>query len=162
MLSCAIWLLCLVWGFLCRVFIFLVNWLEQWKHYGVLFIARYFGPGWRLREFHPWWFLIQESFRSSQRFSLPEILWRALTKLWTALRTNFFRAMNQCRTVLLQRWFFWNSSDSELNSTDFWRIQNDAFWLLFQFFQIFSSTSFLRHIIQIISPICEKKWTKNI
>ena len=51
-----------------------------------------------------------------QRCSLPENLWTALIQLWTAMKTEIFRAKNQ-------RWnsadFLWNRADSELNSADF-------------------------------------------
>ena len=51
-----------------------------------------------------------------QRCSLPQNRWRALIQLWTALKTETFRAKNQ-------RWnsadFLWNRLDSELNSADF-------------------------------------------
>ena len=63
----------------------------------------------------------------------------------------------------------WNSADSELNSTDllcnisaFWRLKNDNFWLLVNFFEIFKSTSMSRHIFKIFKPICAKTLTTKI
>ena len=51
------------------------------------------------------------------------------------------------------------SSETTLNSADFWWTQKDNFWFSFQFFfVIFRSTSILRHIIQIFSPTWRKQF----
>ena len=53
-----------------------------------------------------------------QRCSLPENLWTALIQLWTALKTEFFRAENQCWNGAVQLWhradsdFLWDSSET--------------------------------------------------
>ena len=84
-----------------------------------------------------------------QRCSLPENLWTALIQLWTALKTEIFKAENQCwnsavsalifsATALIQSWTALISSETALNSADFWIIQNDNLWLLFHFLQNFS------------------------
>ena len=51
-----------------------------------------------------------------QRCSLPENLWTTLIQLWTALKTEIFRAKNQRWNSAVQ---LWNRADSELNSVDF-------------------------------------------
>ena len=103
-----------------------------------------------------------------QRCSLPENLWTALIQLWTALKTEIFRAKNQrwnsavsalffSETALIQSWTALTSSETALNSADFWIIQNVNFWLIFLFFKIFQSTSISRHKILVFSPDYEKK-----
>ena len=94
-----------------------------------------------------------------QRCSLPENLWTALIQLWTALKTEIFGDKNQR----------WNTADlalifseTAMKSSDFWRIQNDNCGSFFNFWRDFGSTSVLRHIMQICSPICEKKLTTEI
>ena len=77
-----------------------------------------------------------------QRCSLPENLWTALIQLWTALKTEIFRAKNQrCFSAD----FLWNTADSELNSADFlwnsadfWIFQNDNCRFIFHYVQNFS------------------------
>ena len=84
-----------------------------------------------------------------QRCSLPENLWTALIQLWTALKTEIFRAKNQrwnsavsalifSETALIQSWIALISSVTALNSVDFWIIQKDHYWLIFHCFQNFS------------------------
>ena len=84
-----------------------------------------------------------------QHCSLPENLWTALIQLWTALKTDIFRAKNQCwnsavsalifsETALIQSWTALISSEKALNSSDFWIIKNDNFWSIFHSFQTFS------------------------
>ena len=84
-----------------------------------------------------------------QRCSLPENLWTALIQLWTALKTEIFRAENQrwnsavsplifSETALIQSWTALISSETGLNSAYFWITQNDKYWLIFHFFQNFS------------------------
>ena len=77
--------------------------------------------------------------RLFQLCSLPENLITAIYQLWTALKTKVFSAENQrWRSLLFQCWFFWSSSDSELNSAHFWRFQNENCLLNFQVFWNFS------------------------
>ena len=77
-----------------------------------------------------------------QRCSLPE-------NLWTALKTEIFRAKNQrwnsavsalifSETALIQSWIALISSVTALNSADFWIIQKDHYWFIFHCFQNFS------------------------
>ena len=70
-----------------------------------------------------------------QRCSLPENLWTALIQLWTALKTEIFRAQNQRWNSAVPALIF---SETALNSADFWIIQNDKNCLIFHFFQNFS------------------------
>ena len=81
-----------------------------------------------------------------QRCSLPENLWTALIQLWTALKTEIFRAKYQrwnsavsalifSETALIQSWTALISSERALNSADFWIIQNENFLLILHFFQ---------------------------
>ena len=96
------------------------------------------------------WFRIIS--RLFQRCSIPENLWTALIQLWRALKTKIFRAKNQR----------WNSADFLWNRDErrwFLRDSIDNFWFTFHIFEIFGSTSVLRHIIQIFRPICEMKLT---
>ena len=83
-----------------------------------------------------------------QRCSLPENLWTALIQLWTALKTEIFRAKNQqwnsavsvlffYETALIQSWTALISSETALNSADFWIMQNGKFWIIFHFFPMF-------------------------
>ena len=62
-----------------------------------------------------------------QRCSLPENLWTALIQLWTALKTEIFRAKNQ---RCFGADFLWNSADSELNSADFLWNSPEQSWFL--------------------------------
>ena len=77
-----------------------------------------------------------------QRCSLPE-------NLWTALKTEIFRAKNQrwnsavsalifSETELIQSWTALISSETALNRADLWIIQNDNYWFTFHYFQNFS------------------------
>ena len=59
-----------------------------------------------------------------QRCSLPENLWTALIHLWTALKTQIFRAQNQRWNSAVSAVIF---SETALNSADFWIIQNDKY-----------------------------------
>ena len=114
-----------------------------------------------------WFRILSGLFR---RCSLPENLWTALIQLWTALKTEIFRAKNQrcCSSVSL-----WNSADSELNSADFlwnsaeqrWFLNNSEWQFLVNFsffFKIFLTTSISRHIILVFTPVYEKKWATKI
>ena len=76
-----------------------------------------------------------------QRCSLPENLWTALIQLWTALKTEIFRAKNQrwnsavsalifSETALIQSSTALISSETPLNSADFWINQNDNCWYI--------------------------------
>ena len=58
-----------------------------------------------------------------QRCSLPENLWTALIQLWTALKTEIFRAKNQRWNSAVQ---LWNRADSELNSAEIFEISETA------------------------------------
>ena len=77
--------------------------------------------------------------------SLPENFWTALSQLWTALKTKIFRAKSKrwnsvvsalifSEIALIQGWTALISSETALNSVDFWRIQNDNLWFLLNFF----------------------------
>ena len=111
-----------------------------------------------------------------QRCSLPE-------NLWTALKTEIFRAKNQpwnsavsalifSETALIKSWTALISSETALNSADFlwnsaeqrWFLNNSEWQFLvnFHYFQIFLSTSASRHIILVFSHVYEKKWETRI
>ena len=99
-----------------------------------------------------------------QRCSLPENLWTALIQLWTALKTEIFRAKNQRWTVLIlyQTALIHNRpalifSERALFSSDFWIIQDDSYSFIFHFLKIFLRTSIPRHISLVFSPVYEKK-----
>ena len=79
-------------------------------------------PGWDFRDIQRWSALIQNNFRS---VSPLFINWKSLN---SAENENF------------QSWRL------ALNSADFWRIQNDNFWLIFQFFRNFQKyLNFVAH-----------------
>ena len=94
-----------------------------------------------------------------QRCSLPKNLWTALIQLWTALKTEIFRAKNQRWNSAVSVLIF---SETALNRIDFWIIQNDNFWLIFHFEKSFVCTSISRHITLVFSPVYGKKWAKQI
>ena len=70
-----------------------------------------------------------------QRCSIPENLWTALIQLWTALKTEIFRAENQRWNSAVSALIF---SETALNSADSWIIQNDNCWFIFHYVQNFS------------------------
>ena len=66
----------------------------------------------------PWFRILSGLF---QRCSLPENLWSALIQLWTALKTEIFRAKNQCWNSAVSALIF---SETELISADVYHV----FW----------------------------------